>query len=271
MSGPDLSGKFDHVKPKPASSLLLIRDGVEGLEVFMVRRHHLIDFASGAMVFPGGKVDPEDSDARARAHALDADALDDVALGFQVAAIREAFEEIGVLLAVEADGSALEAARSRQLKDRYAADLEANRVTMGEMAEREDLRFPLRSLVPFAHWITPPVLPKRFDTPFFIAEMPEAQSALASHDGTEAVDSVWVRPGEAIRQAEAGQVTMVFATRLNLVRLAQTESVADALEHARRNPPVVVTPHVYRRGERRMIDIPVEAGFGGPSFDVGAA
>lgn len=271
MSGPDLSGKFDQVVPKPASSILLVRDGNDGLEVFMVRRHHEIDFASGAMVFPGGKVDPEDSDALARAHAIGADGLDDAGLGFRVAAIREAFEEIGVLLATDPDGADIDAARSRRLKERYAADLEANRVTMGQMAEREDLRFPLDRLVPYAHWITPPVLPKRFDTPFYIVEMPAAQAGLASHDGTEAVDSVWIGPGEAVRQADAGQVTMVFATRLNLVRLSQSGSVAEALHNARRNPPVVVTPHVYKKGDRRMIDIPVEAGFGGPSFDVGAA
>lgn len=271
MSGPDLSGKFDHIVPKPASSILLVRDGDEGLEVFLVRRHHQIDFASGAMVFPGGKVDPEDSDEAARAHALGADDLDDTALGFRVAAIREAFEETGVLLALDAEGEELDAENSGRLKARYAADLEANRVTMGEMAARENLRFPLDRLVPYAHWITPPVLPKRFDTPFFIVEMPEEQRALATHDGNEAVDSVWIDPGEAVRRADAGEVTMVFATRLNLIRLSQSRSVAEALENARRNPPVVVTPHVYKKGDRRMIDIPVEAGFGGPSFDVGAA
>ncbi|WP_417516302.1 NUDIX hydrolase [Minwuia sp.] len=271
MSGPDLSGKFADVVPKPASSILLVRDGTSGLEVFMVTRHHQIDFASGAMVFPGGKVDDADSDAKARAACIGAEGLDDVQLGFRVAAIREAFEETGVLLGRRSDGHDFGTERYLELKETSAADLEKNRITMGEMAEKEDLKFDLTELTPFAHWITPAVLAKRFDTPFYIAEVPESQSASALHDGTEAVESVWINPAEAVRLADANEVTMVFATRLNLIKLAQAGSVAEAVAQANEKPPVVVTPKVYAKDGRRMIDIPVEAGFGGPSFDVGAA
>lgn len=271
MSGPDLSGKYADVVPKPASSILLVRDGATGLEVFMVTRHHQIDFASGAMVFPGGKVDAADSDADARAACDGAEGLDDTQLGFRTAAIREAMEETGVLLASNHDGTPLNAARSQALNATYAQKLEKNQITIGEMARAEGLRFNLNALVPYAHWITPAVLAKRFDTPFYIAEVPPAQSELAAHDGTEAVESIWINPGEAVRRADAREVTMVFATRLNLIRLNQASSVAEALQQASVTPPLPVTPVVYQKDGRRWIDIPANAGFGGPSFDVGPA
>lgn len=266
----DLNGKYADVVPRAASSILLIRDGDDGLEVFMVKRHHKIDFASGAMVFPGGKVDPEDSDAEARAATVGAEGLNDTQLGFQVSAIREAFEETGVLIATRADGSELTGAEATALKDSYAEKLEANQITMGAMAKAEDLLFRVDRLEAFAHWITPPVMPKRFDTPFFIAEAPEAQVAGALHDGKEAVESVWTTPNAVLEQVDRGEVTMVFATRLNLNLLGETNTVADAMAAAASRTPVIVTPHVYVKDGRRMIDIPADAGFGKATWDTGA-
>ncbi len=237
----------------------------------MVTRHHKIDFASGAVVFPGGKVDPEDSDATARAACIGAEGLDDAQLGFRVAAIREAFEETGVLLATEADGTELTGERVAGLNTSYAARLEKNDITMGELAAQENLKFDLTKLAAFAHWITPAVLAKRFDTPFYMARVPDAQSEQASHDGIEAVESIWINPGEAVRKADAGEVTMVFATRLNLLKLDHARTVDEAMQQARASTPVIVTPKVYQKDGRRLIDIPAEAGFGGPSFDVGPA
>jgi 8-oxo-dGTP pyrophosphatase MutT (NUDIX family) len=271
MSGPDLSGKYADVEPRPASSILLVRDGRSGLEVFMVTRHHQIDFASGAMVFPGGKVDAADSDAAVRRRTIGEGPLDDRALGFRISAIREAFEETGVLIALDDSGDELSAGRSRDLKERHAAAMEKGETTMGAMAEAEGLRFPVDRLTPFAHWITPAVLAKRFDTPFYIAEAPEAQIEDAAHDGREAVESVWINPTEAVRLADAGEVTMVFATRLNLIKLAEASDVSDALARSRASTPVIVTPRVYQKDGRRLIDIPADAGFGGPTFDVGRA
>jgi len=268
-SGADLSGKYADVVPRPASSILLVRDADAGLEVFMVKRHHKIDFASGAMVFPGGKVDPEDSDAEARAATIGADPFDDTQLGFRVSAIREAFEETGVLIATHKDGSELTAGQTNDLKDRYAARLEKNQVTMGAMAAAEGLSIRVDRLEAFAHWITPPVMPKRFDTPFFIAEAPEAQIDGALHDGTEAVESVWTTPAAVMEQVDRGEVTMVFATRLNLQLLGEASNVAEAMATAAKRTPVIVTPHVYVKDGRRMIDIPADAGFGKATWDVG--
>lgn len=268
-SGADLSGKYADVVPRQASSILLIRDADAGLEVFMVKRHHKIDFASGAMVFPGGKVDPEDSDAQARAATIGADPFDDTQLGFRVSAIREAFEETGVLIATHKDGSELTAEQTNDLKERYAARLEKNQVTMGAMAAAEGLSIRVDRLEAFSHWITPPVMPKRFDTPFFIAEAPEAQIDGALHDGTEAVESVWTTPAAVMEQVDRGEVTMVFATRLNLQLLGEASNVAEAMAAAAKRTPVIVTPHVYVRDGRRMIDIPADAGFGKATWDVG--
>ncbi|MCP1335305.1 NUDIX hydrolase [Futiania mangrovi] len=270
MSGFDLEGKYADVVPKPASSILLVRDGDNGFEVFMVRRHHQIDFASGAMVFPGGKVDAADADPRLRDLCAGAEGLSDADLGFRVSAVREAFEETGVLLATE-NGEEIGAERATALKDAYAAAMERGETTMAEMATREGLCLRLDRLVPFAHWITPAIMAKRFDTPFFIAEAPHAQVEGAGHDGREAVDSVWIAPADAIAKADAGEVTMVFATRRNLEKLARAHSVEEALSNARNDPPMTINPRVYARDGRRYIEIPEEAGFGGSVFDVGAA
>lgn len=271
MTGPDLGGRYADVVPRPASSILLVRNGAAGLEVFMVKRHHQIDFASGAMVFPGGKVEASDSDAAARAAAIGADSLDDVGLGFRISALREAFEETGVLIAIDANGRLPERARVADLKARYVPALDRGELTMGELARVEDLRYPLDRLVPFAHWVTPAVMAKRFDTPFYIIEAPSEQLEHASHDGREAVESIWIDPTEAVRRADAGEVTMVFATRMNLVKLAPARTVSAAIEAARTGPIVKVLPQVFARDGRRMIDIPADAGFGTGPFDVGAA
>jgi len=112
-------------------------------------------------------------------------------------------------------------------------------------------------------------MPKRFDTPFFIAEAPEAQVAGAQHDGKEAVESVWTTVPAVLEQVDRGEVTMVFATRLNLNLLGESSTVKEAMAAAASRTPVIVTPHVYVKGGRRMIDIPADAGFGKATWDVG--
>lgn len=168
--------------PRPASTVLMVRDGASGLEVFMVVRHHKIDFASGALVFPGGSVDADDyAIAADPARCGPAAGLDEQSRALRVAAVRETFEECGVLLARPRGSSrmldgALSAAIGAKAKGRsFAATIAA-----------EDLELALAALVPFAHWITPPILPKRFDTHFYIVAAPADQLAL--HDGSELVE-----------------------------------------------------------------------------------
>ncbi len=255
------------VTPRLSATVLLLRDSPAGIEVFMVVRHHQIDFASGAIVFPGGSLDDSDRDPRVRAFADGAEMLDDNQLAVRTAAAREAFEECGVLYARDpATGAIVDGARAQALGEKYRTALDANEIGMADVAEREGLRLALDQLTPFAHWITPATLPKRFDTHFFLAPAP-GDHALA-HDGSEAVDSVWIRPEIAVADADSNQRTMVFATRLNLQRVGRSTTVAEAIAQAETDPIVTVQPNVRKTDTGRVLTIPVEAGYGGPDFHV---
>ena len=255
-------GMSDAPKPnvaaRPAATVLLLRDGAEGLEVFMVIRHHAIDFASGAAVFPGGRLEDADREIAAR---MSADPVD----AFRVAAVREAFEECGVLLATEAAGGELiGGARMKAVEDTHRAELNAGARGFATILDDEKLVPALDRMVHFAHWITPEGRPKRFDTHFFACTAPADQ--LAVHDGREAVDSHWISPARVIEEANAGRMTLVFATRLNLERLMRYRTVAEALDAARRETVVTVLPTFYRNDKGRFIRIPLEAGYGGDIF-----
>ena len=251
----------DAVKARMASTVLLTRDGEQGLELFMVVRNHQIDFASGALVFPGGSVDPSDHDSRLRSLVDGVAGLSDEMLGLMVAAAREAFEECGVLLA-RASGSVdlVDGARAQELGLKYRKELEANRIGMADIAEMEGLRLALDRLVHFAHWITPPHMPKRFDTHFFLTETPSDQ--LLAHDGHESVDSVWIRPIDACKEADEGKRTIIFPTRLNIEKVGRSQTVAEALGAARAAKVVTVQPISEMVEGGRIMRIPEEAGYG---------
>ncbi len=250
----------------PSATILLVRDGSAGLEVFMVERHHRIDFATGALVFPGGKVDPGDHESALRGRCRGAEGLDDDALALRVAAIRETFEEAGVLLARPKAREAVEeralvpAERLAGIEERHRGPLLANETDIGAIATAEDLELACDRLVPFAHWITPTFMPKRFDTWFFLVPAPPDHVAL--HDGHESVDSVWTTPSDAIAAAERGERTIIFPTLMNLRKLARAETVADALERARSEAVVTVFPRVEKTPGGRVVRIPAEAGYG---------
>ncbi len=234
--------------PRPASTIILLRDRPAGLQTFMVVRHHEIDFASGALVFPGGRMEPADLELAA---AL---GDDDPALGLRIAAMREAFEECGVLFA-RAPGEAglVSAERARGL-DRS--------ISFAELLAREGLAPAVDRLVPFAHWITPAFLPKRFDTWFFLALAPPDQ-ALA-HDGREAVDSVWISPRAALH----GRFKLLFPTERNLWKLSTHADAASAFAAARAAPVVTVLPEPVQVDGGPGLKIPPEAGYGGEAFSV---
>jgi 8-oxo-dGTP pyrophosphatase MutT (NUDIX family) len=257
----DADARRTPVPARLAATILLVRDGVRALEVFMVQRHHQIDFARGAMVFPGGSIDPEDRDPRVRANARGLDDLDGDAAAVRAGAIRETFEECGVLLARPRGSEALlGAARLSELEARYRAELQADRIGIGELAESEGLELACDLLVPFAHWVTPEFMPKRFDTWFFLVPAPADQVAL--HDGEESVDSLWTTPDAALADRAAGRRTIIFPTLLNLRKLGESANVAVALERARRAPPVTVMPRMERDADgNRTLRIPPEAGY----------
>lgn len=241
----------------PAATLLLVRDGAPGLEVFMVKRHHQIDFASGALVFPGGKVAPGDADPALRDLADGAGGLDDAALALAAAAIREAFEESGLLLARAAGGFV--AGETLAALQPFRPRLDKGELGLAAFLRQTGLRLAVDALAPFAHWITPVFMPKRFDTHFFIAAAPEGQ--LGRHDGGETVDSLWTGPHAAI--AEEARWTVIFPTRMNLLKLAQSPTVAAALAAARAARPVTVLPEIRETADgRKVLTLPPEAGYG---------
>jgi 8-oxo-dGTP pyrophosphatase MutT (NUDIX family) len=252
-----MSDEKKPVNPVAAATILLLRDGAHGLEVFMVKRHHQIDFASGALVFPGGKVDPHDGDPALRNHADGAGALDDLRLGLAACAIREGFEESGILLA-RAQGRAdyIDAAAATALAP-WRPKLNASEAGLVEFLAKENLRLACDALVPFAHWVTPTFMPKRFDTYFYLAATPEGQ--LGRHDGSESVDSVWVNPLAAI---EDKRWTIIFPTKMNLLRLGKANNVAEAIATAKSTPIVTVEPKVMPKGDGQVLTIPEEAGYG---------
>jgi 8-oxo-dGTP pyrophosphatase MutT (NUDIX family) len=243
----------------PASTVLLLRDVPHGLEVFMVVRHHQIDFAAGAMVFPGGKLHADDREPEVRRRCDGAETLDDNGLAFRVAALREAFEECGVLLARPEGAQGVVSAGEALALEADRRRLEKGEVTIANFLARTRLRLACDLLVPFAHWITPVVVPKRFDTHFFLAAAPADQ--VAAHDGGESVDSVWIRPQEALAAADRGDRTIIFPTRLNLMKLAESGNVAEAFERARRMPIVTVLPEVDTSTGTPRLRIPADAGY----------
>jgi 8-oxo-dGTP pyrophosphatase MutT (NUDIX family) len=255
---------------RPASTILLLRDSADGMEVFMVVRHHQIDFASGALVFPGGSIDADDHEiAKHPALHGHAGGLDALGLAFRVGAVRETFEECGILLARDARSQQLvDAARAGEIEARHREALNKGERNFSEILKTESIVPALDTLVPFAHWITPLGLPKRFDTHFYLAVAPVDQ--LGAHDGTESVDSVWLNPNAAVAGAKTGKFKLVFATERNLIKLGRQASAAATLDAARREGVVTVCPEIIRGEKTRQLKIPAEAGYDGSVFEMGA-
>ena len=243
--------------PLASATILLVRDGASGVEVFMVKRHHQIDFASGALVFPGGKLDEHDKNPALRNHADGAQNLDDLRLSLAACAIREGFEESGILLARKPGNTDyIDAAASHALSH-WRPKLNKSEVGLAEFLAHENLHLACDALVPFAHWVTPIFMPKRFDTYFYIAATPPGQ--LGRHDGSESVDSVWVNPMEAI---EDKRWTIIFPTKMNLLKLGKAKSAAEAITAAKAEPVVTVEPKVITKDGKQLLTIPDNAGYG---------
>ena len=242
----------------PAATILLLRPGAQGLEVFMVVRHHQIDFASGALVFPGGKADPQDFDD-ALLPFLSGAPEDTDMRAIQVSAIREAFEECGVLLAREVGDDEMVSAARLETLEQYREPLNSGEVGLLEFLTKEQLVLACDALTHFAHWITPEMMPKRFDTHFYLAAAPADHVAL--HDGYESVDSVWIRPADAIAEAAAGTKTVIFPTLRNLEKLGVSDTPEAAVKAAQRDNIVPVLPWTEQRDDGNYLCIPPEAGY----------
>jgi 8-oxo-dGTP pyrophosphatase MutT (NUDIX family) len=252
MSTPDTPAT-----PVPSGTILLLRDGVSGLEVFMVKRHHQIDFASGALVFPGGKAVQGDYGAALAGVTDGAEDWSTDMRAIGAASIREAFEESAILLAREEGSDALVSPERAAALDHYRVPLDKREIGLFEMLQKERLRLACDRLVHFAHWVTPKLMPKRFDTHFFLAATPEGQ--IGRHDGRESVDSVWLTPQAAIEDRKHWNI--IFPTKLNLMKLAKSNTVEEALATARTTPPVTVEPWPDKNEKGAIIRIREDAGY----------
>jgi 8-oxo-dGTP pyrophosphatase MutT (NUDIX family) len=239
------------VEPRPSASVILVRDGPSGLESFMLRRHTRSPVAPDAYVFPGGTLRDDDlsvavEDAAGLAQSLSARSDTPVPRGqasaLYVCAVRELFEEAGVLLVRDAGLDLLRVEQTdTPWQERLAAmrlALQARELTIGQLLGDEGWRPAFDCLVPFSHWITPRAIAVRFDTRFFVAELPPGQSPL--HDTIETSEGVWLSPSRAL---EADYHT-VYATAQHLRRLAQFRVVQDLLDFARTKPIYMVSPEV---------------------------
>lgn len=228
------------VPVRDAATVMLVRDGDDGLEVFMLRRNLRSDFVGGAYVFPGGAVDPADGApeveplcvGRTDAAASAALGVERGGLAYWVAAIRESFEEAGLLLAVDGQGQLVDVDATDESHHlsvhRRAVDTGAARLV--DVCRAEGLRLATDRLQYFSRWITPLGAPRRYDTRFFVAHAPEGQTPL--HDDHEVIDHLWVRPAEAVQRCRAGEFEMIFPTIRTLDALARFGRAEEVVDHA---------------------------------------
>ncbi len=226
---------------KDASTVIVLRETEAGLETFMLCRHQQSGFMGGAHVFPGGKVDDSDKDEAWRARVdRPAEELTErlgesdasVGLGLLVAAVRETFEEAGVLLASTAAAADLSAAREQLHRG----------ASFAAIAEDIDMKIDSAALTPYARWVTPKMESRRFDTRFYVAAVPEGQNA--SHDGTETTSAAWLRPASAIDDMYAGRIKLAPPTVRTLQWLAEFDDVKSVVADALSRRPPLVRPRI---------------------------
>ena len=266
------------VEPKNASTVILLREAEKAaessFEILMVRRHAKSRFCSEFHVFPGGILDAADSSTEIEslcaglacktAGLLMPDLPAREALGSWAAAIRETFEEVGLLLAVDSAGSLVSFGlpEDRARFRRYRADLIKGRLSLRAMLEAEGLRLATNRLFYFSHWITPEALPLRYNVRFFVARAPQCQEAL--HDGYELTDHVWVTPQGGLRQYHQGKMALVLPTIHTLIELSSFKTIDQVIESTKgKTIPPILTRMEYRGDD--YVEILPDGSVFGPS------
>jgi len=227
--------------PRPAATLILVRDQDAGMEVLMIRRAQSAAFVGGAHVFPGGAIDAADAAAELAAHC---DGLDDIeasrllnvsqgGLAFWIAAMRECFEEAGLLLAHDKNTAYADLNHPQHAPAfaQWRVLVREGRASLADLCREHGLRLATGRLAYFSHWITQPGRPRRFDTRFFVAEAPAAQTP--SPDNSETVGHLWIRPSEALERHRRGEMHLVFPTIKTLESIARFANAAALMEYAR--------------------------------------
>jgi 8-oxo-dGTP pyrophosphatase MutT (NUDIX family) len=255
------------VVPRPAATISIVRDVAGGFEVLMMQRSMAADFMPGAYVFPGGGIEAEDLDPELYALCRGLDdagasrilSVERDGLAFWVGAIRECFEEAGLLLCYDASGDFIALDRP-DLEARFIAHraaLNSGELSFVEFCRRERLRLAADRLTYFSHWITPEAAPKRYDTRFFAAVSPLRQHPL--HDAKELVDTVWVRPGDALERERQGKLALRKPTLATLETFHEAHDCASLLGSLRALENIQpILPAVTADGGRVL---PGEAGY----------
>lgn len=252
----ELNSDIVHTPPLPAATVMLLRDTTQGMEVFLLKRHGLSDVLGGAYVFPGGKVDKADTaldmrtqvdtalpDLHQALNEPDIDVL--TAAGLYVAALREVFEESGVLMAHTTGGHD------------WITAVANDRSPFGELLSKNSLRLQAGSLHPWSRWITPSMpstMRKRFDTRFFVAIAPTDQ--VARHDNHETTESVWLAPRQALEQYWQGSIELAPPQIMSLAHLSRFTTAAEALAAAKERVPAVVRPEPHDEDGTRVLCYP---------------
>ena len=252
--------------PQPAATVLLVRDSKEeGVEVFLVERASKANFG-GAFVFPGGKVDPEDGldDMEIITTGASDKELSNIlgedkgGLAYWVACIRECFEEAGVLLANPENLIMQDAEKL----DKLRTELNNKAITFKDICVSESLSLRVKNIVPCAHWITPAIEPKRFDTRFFLAKVNSEQ--LATHDGFELTESFWIKPMDALKKFQNGEMNMILPTIKNIEKLAEFSSSTEAFNYFNdlgNNAIPAILPKFIKRDGQWIGFLPGEEGY----------
>ena len=255
--------------PRPAATVTLVRDTPHGFEVLMMQRNFQSVFMPGMHVFPGGAVDRSDSSGEIAALCTGLDdaqasaklGIESGGLAYWIAAIRESFEEAGILLACNDKGEIVtldDTVRAERFHS-YRRRVEQGEHPLSEMLKHEGLQLPLRQMTYFSHWITPLGSPRRYDTRFFVAAAPAAQQPL--HDNRETINHVWVRPAQALSLHKQKKFDMRTPTLHTLRLFAEHDNVASLTKglQALGNIPVI-EPRIAKSG-RRVLP-------GDPEYDV---
>lgn len=246
---------------RPAATVIIARDWEDEMQVCMLQRSASSEFLANAYVFPGGRVDAKDSSQilykSSKLSPAQADKIlkTDNSLSYFIAAIRESFEEAGILFADAPDtdltsGSAYDALQADRLK------LNTQEMSFEEFVLKYNLSLLTDHLYYFAHWITPLEVPKRYDTRFFVAKLPENQ--LVIHDNKEISDSIWISPKTALKQAQQGSIQLIFPTIKNLEKLCQFSNADELILYCQSNtdiPTIMPTIELTENGPVPVINI----------------
>jgi 8-oxo-dGTP pyrophosphatase MutT (NUDIX family) len=271
----DIEKPLDDSDLPDASTVILIRDGGqdsgEPFEIFLMRRHRAQEFMGDATVFPGGRLDDEDCDPilasyvrgltpeEARLKLKEPDLSNDRALGLFLAAVRETFEEAGILLATTIGGEWInfEDDGTETRFSEYRLRLHKQELSLRELADQENIRYSLDMLTPYSHWITPRIEGKRFDTRFFLARLPDKQMPI--HDSIEMTESIWLTPRDALARCDAGQILLMPPTLKTIEELSGYSSADQLFTTTATRTIYPILPQFFQTADSFGVRLPHDA------------